>query len=75
LNSVHDLGGMDGFGPIQREADEPVFHDEWERRVFGMSMVGAGLPAISLDARRHELERLNPIQYLSSSYYEMARTH
>ena len=70
MNSVHDLGGMDGFGPVDREADEPVFHDEWERRVFGMSMVGAGLPETPLDALRHELERLSPIQYLSSSYYE-----
>jgi nitrile hydratase len=35
-----------------------------------MSMVGAGLPPIPPDALRHQLERLPPIQYLSSSYYE-----
>jgi len=70
LNSVHDIGGMDGFGPIQHETDEPVFHEPWESRVFGMSMVGGGLPPITLDARRHQLERLPPVQYLSSSYYE-----
>jgi nitrile hydratase subunit beta len=70
LNGVHDIGGMDGFGAIQPEADEPVFHEPWESRVFGMSMVGAGLPPITLDARRHELERLPPLIYLSSSYYE-----
>jgi nitrile hydratase subunit beta len=70
LNGVHDIGGMDGFGVIERETDEPVFHEPWERRVFGMSMVGAGLPPITLDARRHQLERLSPVQYLSSSYYE-----
>jgi nitrile hydratase len=61
---------MDGFGPIHRESDEPVFHEAWEGRVFGMSMLGAGLPPIPLDARRHQLERLDPVQYLSSSYYE-----
>jgi nitrile hydratase subunit beta len=33
-------------------------------------MVGGGLPPITLDARRHGLERLPPVQYLSSSYYE-----
>jgi nitrile hydratase subunit beta len=70
LNGVHDLGGMDGFGPISPETDEPVFHEPWEGRVFGMSMLGAGLPPIPLDARRHQLERLSPAQYLSSSYYE-----
>jgi nitrile hydratase len=70
LNGVHDIGGTDGFGAIQRETDEPVFHEPWESRVFGMMMVGAGLPPITLDAGRHQLERLPPLQYLSSSYYE-----
>jgi nitrile hydratase subunit beta len=70
LNGVHDIGGMDGFGPIERETNETVFHETWEGRVFGMSMVGGGLPQITLDARRHQLERLSPVQYLSSSYYE-----
>jgi len=23
MNGIHDMGGMDGFGPIEREADEP----------------------------------------------------
>jgi nitrile hydratase subunit beta len=70
LNGVHDIGGMDGFGAIHRDPDEPVFHEPWEGRVFGMSLVRAGLPPITLDAGRHQLERLDPIQYLSSSYYE-----
>ncbi len=26
MNSVHDMGGMDGMGPIQVEKNEPVFH-------------------------------------------------
>ena len=70
MNSVHDIGGMDGFGPIHRETGEPVFHEPWESRVFGMSMLGAGLAPIPLDARRHQSERLNPVQYISSTYYE-----
>ena len=70
LNGVHDIGGVDGFGAIHHEVDEPVFHEPWESRIFGMSMVGAGLPPITLDARRHQLERLTPVQYLSSTYYE-----
>ncbi len=70
MNGVHDVGGMDGFGRIEYEANEPVFHEPWERRVFGMALTGAGVPPKSLDALRHELERLDPLQYLSSSYYE-----
>ena len=36
MNGVHDLGGMHGFGPVAIERDEPVFHQEWEGRVFAM---------------------------------------
>ena len=38
MNGVHDLGGMHGFGRINAEPEsvEPVFHAEWERRVFGL---------------------------------------
>jgi nitrile hydratase len=70
MNGVHDLGGIDGFGPVRNEPDEPVFHEPWEGRVFGMMMLGAGAPRLPLDAARHQLERLPPRQYLTSSYYE-----
>ena len=36
MNGVHDMGGMHGFGPIEREENEPVFHQAWESRVFAM---------------------------------------
>ena len=71
MNGVHDIGGMDGFGPIHREANEPVFHEDWESRVFTMFVTGAGLPPVTgYDGARHRLERLDPVKYLSSSYYE-----
>jgi nitrile hydratase len=70
LNSVHDIGGMDGFGPIEHETNEPVFHEPWERRVFAMRLINPGLPPTPVDALRHRGERLDPVTYLSSSYYE-----
>jgi hypothetical protein len=36
MNGIHDLGGMQGFGPVVREKNEPVFHADWERHVFAM---------------------------------------
>lgn len=36
MNGIHDMGGMHGFGAMEREDHEPVFHHEWEGRVFGM---------------------------------------
>jgi hypothetical protein len=29
-DSVHDMGGMDGFGKVEPEPDEPVFHEKWK---------------------------------------------
>ena len=35
-NTIHDMGGMHGFGPVEVEPNEPVFHEEWEGRVLAM---------------------------------------
>lgn len=69
MNGVHDMGGMTCFGPITKEENEPVFHAPWERRVFGMTMLAMG-QVNTLDAFRHIGERMDPVHYLSSSYYE-----
>jgi hypothetical protein len=51
------------------ERDEPVFHERWEGRVFGLAI--ASLQRITqLDELRHAVERMDPAHYLTSSYYE-----
>src|SRR5215475_10614332 len=60
------MGGLHGFGSVEVEPDEPVFHAGWEARVFGMVQ---SLPAGNLDAGRHGLERLDPVSYLQNGYY------
>ena len=30
MNGVHDVGGMHGFGPVEREENEPLFHADRE---------------------------------------------
>jgi hypothetical protein len=37
-NGIHDLGGMHGFGQVVAEPNEPVFHADWERRVFELTL-------------------------------------
>ena len=32
MNSIHDMGGMHGFGAIPIEDNEPVFHADWESK-------------------------------------------
>ena len=36
MNGIHDMGGMQNFGPIAPEIDEPVFDETWEARMFGL---------------------------------------
>ena len=66
------MGGMDGFGRVVAERDEPVFHHPWERRLFAIVMAVTGAPPIggNVDEFRHAIERIPPSRYLSSSYYE-----
>ena len=70
MNGVHDLGGMHGLGPIERERDEPLFHDEWEKRVFALFFGIAPHGFYNLDEFRHAIERMGAREYLDSSYYE-----
>ena len=70
MNGVHDLGGMHGMGPIDPEANEPVFHDEWERRVFGVVIATFGGGNYDVDQFRHAIELMGAANYLSTSYYE-----
>lgn len=70
MDGVHDLGGLDGFGPIEHESVEPFFAADWERRTFRM-MIGSLGPLHINDAMfRHSIERMDPAHYLSSSYWE-----
>lgn len=72
MNGVHDLGGMHGLGPInpEPEAEEPIFHTEWEKRVFGLNLAAGFLGKWNIDMSRYARERQHPIDYLRNSYYE-----
>lgn len=70
MNGVHDLGGMHGFGPVERERDEPVFHAPWEAVVVAIRRSRAIGRLFNIDEFRHSIERMEPAHYLGSSYYE-----
>ncbi|MGH7319298.1 MAG: hypothetical protein ACRELA_06690 [Candidatus Rokuibacteriota bacterium] len=70
MNGVHDLGGMHGFGPVVAEKDEPVFHEEWERRVFALTLAMGAWGKWNLDMSRFAREQMPPAEYLATSYYE-----
>ena len=70
MNGIHDMGGMQDMGPIQREENEPVFHQPWEGRVFAMNRAIAAWRKWNIDAGRYGIEMLPPADYLRMSYYE-----
>jgi nitrile hydratase subunit beta len=70
MNGVHDMGGMDGFGKVEAEPDEPMFHAEWEARVMAMVRAMGAAGAFNIDASRYYRETLPPAVYLASSYYK-----
>jgi nitrile hydratase subunit beta len=71
MNGPHDMGGAHGFGPINPEAGEPVFHSEWERRAFATNLAMGMTGAWNIDKMRYGRERVDPAVYWASSYYEM----
>lgn len=69
MNGVHDMGGMQGMGPIQVEKNEPVFHARWEARVIAMRRAMAATGKLRGNFRA-AIESIAAADYLRMSYYE-----
>jgi nitrile hydratase subunit beta len=70
MDGVHDMGGIDGFGKVEAEPNEPVFHAPWEGRVLAMQRAMGYAGAWHIDMSRFAQERLPPTTYLTASYYQ-----
>jgi nitrile hydratase subunit beta len=70
MNGVHDMGGMHGFGPVEPEPNEPIFHSDWEARVLALNRAMGYARAWNIDVSRAAIEVLPPDVYLTRSYYE-----
>lgn len=71
MGRINDVGGMQGFPPLDREVDEPPFHADWEAHVFAINRALIGRRVYNLDEFRDAIERIPPQEYLASSYYEL----
>ncbi len=69
MDGIHDMGGMHGFGKIEPEANEPVFHAAWEARCLALNRAMGAAGAWTIDEARFGIEELPPEVYLSHSYY------
>ena len=70
MNGVHDMGGMHGFGKVEPEAREPVFHAPWEGRVLALNRALGHLRLWTIDGFRFARETLPATVYLGASYYK-----
>jgi hypothetical protein len=71
MDGVHELAGVDSnFGPIPIDPNEPLFFDEWERRVFGVTLAVAYAGLLNFDEFRFGIERMPAWQYFAARYYE-----
>jgi nitrile hydratase subunit beta len=71
MDSIHDMGGMDGFGKVEVEPNEPPFHETWEGRILAMQRAMEYAGAWHIDYRRFAQERLPPQVYLKASFYQI----
>ncbi len=71
MDGAQDMGGMQGYGPVMLEPDEPLFHAEWERRAFALTLAMARPGGWTIDMSRYARENRSPQDYLGKSYYEL----
>jgi nitrile hydratase beta subunit len=71
MNGAHDMGGTMGFGAVQPESDEPVFHGDWERKTFALSLAAGAAGGWNIDMGRFAREDRSPREYLNSTYYQL----
>ncbi len=71
MNGAHDMGGMHGFGPVVAEPNEPVFHADWEKRAFALTLAINISARWNIDLVRFVRENRHPSEYLSMSYYQI----
>jgi nitrile hydratase beta subunit len=71
VNGGQDLGGTHGHGAVMSEPNEPVFHAEWERRAFALTLAMAMPGGWNIDMSRFARENRPPQEYLSMTYYEI----
>lgn len=70
MDSIHDMGGMHGFGPVPVHDDGTDFQHEWEARTLALNLLLSSVMGNNTDRWRYLMEALPPAEYLTLSYYE-----
>jgi nitrile hydratase subunit beta len=70
MDSIHDLGGRQGFGHVETQESEEAFHSDWEARAYGIVRAMSRAPDWTLDKFRFTREQMDPMDYLTRPYYD-----
>ena len=70
MDSIHDLGGRQGFGPIDTAEPHEPFHAQWEARLLGIVRAMSRPPGWTIDRFRFARESIAPVDYLTRPYYD-----
>lgn len=70
MDGVHDMGGMQGFGPVNPSQDKPLSKTDWRARMFALELSYTQPGGFNVDWLRHVLECLPPDVYLTSDYFD-----
>ena len=70
MDGVHDLGGKQGFGPVDVDEEELPFHADWEGRMWAIAQCGLGRKGWTIDWWRYCRELIDPVDYLSRPYFD-----
>jgi nitrile hydratase len=70
MDGIHDLGGMQGFAPVNPDDDVVGFHEQWEGLVHSAFVGTLGSGVHNMDEFRHAIERIEPRHYLNAAYYD-----
>jgi nitrile hydratase len=70
MDGIHDMGGMHGFGKVEPEPNEPVFHAPWEGRALALNRAMGYARLWTIDQTRFAIEQFSPAFYLTASYYK-----
>lgn len=70
MTVVADLGGRPDMGPVKVEQNEPVFHEDWERRMYALCLATLATGYFCTDEIRRAVEEIPEDEYFRASYYE-----
>lgn len=70
MDGIHDLGGRQGFGPVDTQESQVAFHSRWEARAFAIVRAMSRAPGWTIDKFRFTREQINPADYLTRPYYD-----